>query len=145
MKHSRKIFGPLLFLWKKTQTFGLMGAKNTHVHMHLSAYLHLSVSLPASRYCLSETPPVRGGGRQGPSGHTTQKPKPLMATWVVVPEQPGNLLLQGFIIKTLIIIKLSVCTHSSDSNEEETGKGKNTQTHLGHLILVEPRAVPLVL
>lgn len=52
MKHPRKIFCSLLFLWKETQTFVISGKTHICICIYMSTYLYLFLCLFALRLCL---------------------------------------------------------------------------------------------
>lgn len=106
MKYLRKIFCSLLFLWKKTQTCKYAGGKNIHICICLSVCIYVCMYLLYNIVYL-EIPllcKLRGYTVNLGQMDITRNQGHLMAMWVTVTDQSGNLLLEGSIIKTLFII-----------------------------------------
>lgn len=100
MKYPRKIFCPLLFLWKeKTKTtykqFSWQQIKNIRVYISLSTYIKI-LFIFLEILLLWRLRRHRDAIKN--QSHFT-------VMWVIVTEQPGDLFLEDFITKTLIIIK----------------------------------------
>lgn len=101
----------------------------------MDIYLCLSLSPSALRYCLfrhSSLCKVRGYSVN--LIHMMQL-ETKATLWIIVTGQPGNLLVEGFIFKTLIIIKNSVFKHipQRPKRKKKTHHKTNVKRKLKHI------------